>query len=170
MIIRRMLTDRLNNIESICVGIMIAVAVVVIFMQIIMRYVFNNSLSWSEELARYLFIWFSWLGVSIGQRNGEHISVTLLTDRLKPAPQKVVIFIKDIITLLILLVLVYYGVVVVGKQISMGVVSVALKIPMYVIYFSMPLGCLLMAIRVVAGFFKKRDEVTADPAQVEGGE
>lgn len=44
-----------------------------IFLQIIMRGAFNSSLSWSEELSRYIFIWQIWLGADLAFAYGEHI-------------------------------------------------------------------------------------------------
>ena len=144
----RRATDFFNRLEEIFLFVTIAGSVIIIFMQIVMRYVFNNSLSWSEELARYLFIWFSWLGISIGQRKGEHIVITMLTDRLRGIALTAVLLLKDLVTLGILVVLIYYGAVVVMKQLDMGIVSVALKVPMDVIYASMPVGCFCMAVRL----------------------
>lgn len=79
---RKSLIAGLNKIEEIAVIAMFALMVVVIFAQVIMRYVFNNSLYWSEELGKFLFVWISWLGISLGEREGEHIKITMLTGRL----------------------------------------------------------------------------------------
>ncbi|MCL2601411.1 MAG: TRAP transporter small permease subunit, partial [Treponema sp.] len=46
--------------------------VIILFIQVIMRRVFNNSLFWSEELARYMFIWLVYLGISHGARLRKH--------------------------------------------------------------------------------------------------
>lgn len=50
-----------NHLEELILVCMFAVMVIVIFVQVIMRFVFNNSLSWSEALARLLFVWLTWL-------------------------------------------------------------------------------------------------------------
>lgn len=49
-----------------------------IFLQIIMRGAFNSSLSWSEELSRYIFIWQIWLGADLAFAYGEHIKVEMI--------------------------------------------------------------------------------------------
>ena len=55
-----------DNIELyICVFLM-SFMTLLVFVQVVMRYVFNNSLSWSEELARYTFIWLIYIGISYG--------------------------------------------------------------------------------------------------------
>jgi len=38
---------------------------ILVFIQVVMRYVFSNSLSWSEEMARFIFLWLSWIGAAM---------------------------------------------------------------------------------------------------------
>ena len=52
---------------SICVALLSAMTLI-LAVQVFMRYVMGASLSWSEELARYLFIWLIYLGISFGAR------------------------------------------------------------------------------------------------------
>lgn len=66
--------------EDICLVVMFALMVIFIFLQIIMRFVVGHSLVWSEELGKFIFVWLSWLGISIGERRNEHIKITLVTD------------------------------------------------------------------------------------------
>ncbi len=56
--------------------------------QVFMRYVMMNSLAWSEELARYCFIWATYLGVSYGVKRKAHICVTAVSERLSGNPQR----------------------------------------------------------------------------------
>ena len=64
-----------DNIELyICVFLM-SFMTLLVFVQVVMRYVFNNSLSWSEELARYTFIWLIYIGISYGCKLRKHIKI-----------------------------------------------------------------------------------------------
>ena len=63
--------------------ISLAVNVILILSQIIMRAAFNASLVWSEEVARYIFIWQIWLGTSVSYRRKSHISVDIIYDIFK---------------------------------------------------------------------------------------
>lgn len=65
-------------VESICI-LLITCLLGVTFVQIIARYVFNSPLSWSEELARLMFIWLSLLGSSVALRKNLHVSFSLVT-------------------------------------------------------------------------------------------
>ena len=53
-----------EHLEDILLVTLLSLMSLIIFVQVIMRYLMRNSLSWSEELARYLFIWSIYLAVS----------------------------------------------------------------------------------------------------------
>ncbi|UZP65816.1 TRAP transporter small permease [Desulfovibrio mangrovi] len=55
-----------------------AVMLVLIFMQVITRYIFNHTFEWSEELARFLFVWVVFLGSALIMGEGGHLAVQLL--------------------------------------------------------------------------------------------
>lgn len=70
------------NFEQIILASFMALMAGLIFVQVVMRYVFENSLVWSEELVRWLFIWTIWVGIAYAFRTGDHIRITMLSDRL----------------------------------------------------------------------------------------
>ena len=80
----------------------------VVFFNAILRYGFNSSIPATEELARILYIYVSFLGSIIAFKEGKHISVTLLTDRLKGIPKLIVS------TLAYLTIFVIFGLIVKG--------------------------------------------------------
>jgi TRAP-type C4-dicarboxylate transport system permease small subunit len=140
----------LNNAEEILLVAFIATTVILIFVQVVMRYVFNHSLAWTEELARYLFIWESWIGISIGAKRGKHIKIELLTNVMKGKPLAFVLTLADLFTLFFIVVLIYYGAELTDKVLAMTTRSSALRIPMWMIYASLPVGCGFMGIRVIS--------------------
>jgi len=70
--------------------IMIPVMTIIIFIQVVMRYIFLSPFVWSEELARYLLIWISCLGSAYAVRKGEHISITFIKDKFPKYLQSLV--------------------------------------------------------------------------------
>ena len=94
--ILKFLNDYLE--ETICI-ILMSVMTIIIFIQVIMRYVMHNSLSWSEELARYCFIWLIYIGVAYGCKLMKHIKIDAA---LKLFPEKVRPYITIIGELLVL--------------------------------------------------------------------
>lgn len=61
-----------------------AAMVVVVSLQVLLRYAFNTSLDWAEDVARLLFVWSIFLAVPLGVKRGSHIAIELLTIRLAP--------------------------------------------------------------------------------------
>lgn len=127
----------------------LAISVVVIFLQVIMRRVFNNSLSWTEELARYLYIWQGWLGISLVERHRTHIAIDVLKNKLSGPAKKVLNTVVQIICLFAAAFMAWFGFQMVAFAANVGTTSVALRIPMSIIFAAMPVGCSVYCIRVV---------------------
>ena len=66
-----------------------AAIVLVVFVNVVMRYALNTGLTWSEEVAVNLFVWVIFLGAVLAGLEGLHIKVDLLTSRLSRPVQKV---------------------------------------------------------------------------------
>ena len=134
----------LNKTEEIVVVALFVAMVAIIFFQVVMRKL-NSSLSWSEELAKFIMIWLSWIGISIGEKRGEHIKISVLTDRFPPKLQHIFNIISEIIVILICVVTVYYGVSLVGSQ--WGTRYAGIHISVGWGYLSVVVGCSLMILR-----------------------
>lgn len=118
-----------------------------------MRYGFNSSISWSEELARYMFIWQVWLGVSLAFRTNQHISVDMLLDRLVGRPKIVLLLFRNIITLGFNIFLVTHGFQLVLKMIERGVVSSGMGLPLSIVYMSVPITACVVLLRLAGNIF-----------------
>lgn len=66
------------------------------FAQIINRFFFSASLSWSEDFQRYAHIWLVFFAIPIGYRRGIHIGVDLLEMTLSPAMARFMTFVIDV--------------------------------------------------------------------------
>lgn len=122
----------------------------VIFAQILMRTLFNRSLTWSEELTRYVFIWQIWMGVSIAQRDNTHIKVELLFAFVKSKKARAVV---DLLASLVWLAFTVFLLVnssqLVGQMFARGNVSSAMRLPMYLVYFVLPLSSFVLLLRLM---------------------
>ena len=137
----------LDKVEESLLVLMFVAMVSIIFFQVIMRYVFNNSLSWSEELGKFLFVWLSWIGISIGHRRREHIKITLLVDRLSPTAKRITEIISELILIVICGVTMIYGVRMLGIQWTTPYAGI--KISTSWGYLSVVLGCGLFVLRSI---------------------
>ncbi len=133
--------------ETFLVGDMLAMTLIIAY-QVIMRKVFNNSQTWTEEIARFLFIWQCWIGVAYAARISRHIRVDVLKDLFKSPKAKTAL---DIICLVCCVLffgfLGYKGIVVVSKIQRMHQLSPACQIPMWIPYLAVPVGAILASLR-----------------------
>lgn len=146
----------------------LAFNVLVVFFQIIMRSIFNMSISWSEELSRYIFIWQTWLGVSIAYRYNEHIRVDMIYNFFKSEKSKKSInAIVDLIWLGMNLFLLYQGVKLLGSMNARNALSSGMRLPLVYIYAALPISSLLLSMRIIVNFFYKNDENNIAKSEVE---
>ena len=117
----------------------------IVFAQVIMRKVFNDSLAWSEELTRYIFIWQIWLGVSIAQRDKQHIKVELL----KSLVISVVDFFATLVLIAFNVFLVINGSELVNQMYTRGNVSGAMRLPMWIVYSVLPISSFILSLRLI---------------------
>lgn len=140
--IMRML-DKLE--EVLMVGGMI-IAVSIIFFQIILRFVFNTAIPWIEELARYLFIYFTWIGASAAILTDKHIRVEMFQEKF-PNGKKYLEIASTLICLGIALFMFVNGWQLLLKMSKFSAVSPTMKIPMWICYMAIPVGGFLMSIK-----------------------
>jgi len=71
-----------------------------VLLQVFFRYVLNDPLTWSEELARYLFIWCAFLGWIVASRKRSHLAMTFVVDEMPPRAQAAIGAAIEIATIL----------------------------------------------------------------------
>ncbi len=125
--------------------------------QVFGRYVFNYSISWTEETARYAQIWVVLMGAGIAMRRGLHVAVDALVAMLPLA------WARAFSLLVVAGALWFLGVVVYGSLplIELGWLfetSSVLQLPMWVIYLSLPLGAMYFAVELVARVVERWDQ------------
>lgn len=150
----------------------LAFNVILIFVQVIMRTIFRNSLSWSEELARYLFIWQIWLGTSIALRENEHIRVTLIFSLIKNSfIQKVIHILADALWFLFSVFMVYSGNTLVQSMIARDATSSGLRIPLAFVYVVLPIASVLVCLRMLPILYRDLRGTKKDTVEnMSGGE
>jgi TRAP-type C4-dicarboxylate transport system permease small subunit len=144
----------LNNFEEYFVVWTMALMTILVFCQVVMRYIFSNSLSWSEELAKFIFIWLSWVGASYAVKERSHFRVEMFADLLKGQSRKTFELLILVIWFGFSLIMAWLGTQFVIFHIETGQVSAALEVPMSWVYAAVPVGCGLMAARLIVEIVK----------------
>lgn len=115
-----------------------------VFAQVITRYLFNYTPYFGEELARYLFVWVVFLSLPLVARYGGHMAIETLTSRVHGATLKFLNICADIFTIVFMGIMVIYGVQMVIR--TNYQTSPAMMIPMSWVYVVIPFGCAVMLI------------------------
>jgi TRAP-type transport system small permease protein len=140
------ISDRM--VRYVVVG-MVVIMTVIIILQVGLRYLFLYSLSWSEEIARYLMIWVSFLAAGLALRAGLHIGVEFVVMRF---PEKLRNWATLVTKLAVLFFLVFFTIG--GFQVAWAVRdqdSPALLFSMAYAYASAPVGGVFMIIQLLTG-------------------
>lgn len=144
--------------EEVLLAIMLVAMTLIMGLQIVMRYVFNNSLSWPEELATFLFVWSTFLSISYCIREKSSIKIEQFYNIMPPKVQKLIKLLSKTIMLILAFFLAWYAYNVFVTVVKIPQTSPAMGIPMYVIYFSAFLGFVLLIIRLIQSYIAKAVE------------
>ena len=138
--------------------------VVIIFVHVILRYVFNSGISWSEEVAsRILIPAFVFLGMAMGVEEDLHININILPRKMPPLLNNSLSNLKHLCTIFIGAVLVYYGIYLVSFQNQFGVVLPATQWPSSLQFIVLPAaGGLIIFISILNILRMPRDEKYID--------
>lgn len=119
---------------------------IIIFFQVICRYVLQMPLSWSEEVTRYMMVWLVYVGSVLAIRTHSHVRINLLTNFLKDKIKirKSLNILEKMLSILYMLIIIYSGWLLIPDTISQG--TPLLRFPMGIIYLIIPVSAILMAI------------------------
>jgi len=92
------LEKTLNALMALCLALMS----ILVFGNVVLRYVFNSGITWSEEMSRFLFIWMSFLGAVGALKDNDHLGVDTLVRKLPTGAKRIVFIISNMIVLYVL--------------------------------------------------------------------
>mgnify|MGYP000865807722 CR=1 FL=1 len=132
----------------VCIALMSAMTLI-LAVQVFMRYVMQASLTWSEELARYIFVWLIYMGISYGAKIMKHIRIEAAVLLLPQKGQRYVEIVGDVLFLGFACFIVYTSWGIVQKQLMLGQASPAIQMPMWMLYSAPLVGFGLTALRQI---------------------
>lgn len=136
------------HLEEYGMGVLLIGITVILTLQIVMR-VLKLSLSWPEELARYLYIWTVLLSIGYTVRNKTILRVDLLLNLLPRSLSHLTEALIQLLSAAFYAFMSYYAVFVMLKVKTSGQTSPALELPMYLIYIIIPVGFTLASLRSI---------------------
>jgi C4-dicarboxylate transporter DctQ subunit len=143
-----LLKKTINGLEEWTLTLVLLGLAFLTFVQVICRYVLDFSFSWSEEVARYLGVFITFLGAALGVKYGFHFSMDLVyekvrSDRFRQVLQVVV----NLLSGILFLVVAWYGFEQTMKLRQYGVLTAVLQLPKYWAYLPVPVFSIVIAVR-----------------------
>jgi len=162
--------DLFRRVEFILLVIPMAVLIVSIFVNILLRAFFESGLSWLEEFSRYVFVFSTFLGASIAVETDQHPKMSAVIDL---APKKISLTLQVIGSLfcaVLSAVVAYYGYQQILRMIGNNAMASSLPVPMWVVYLIIPLAMAVSTIRYLCLVVVKTKALVAKKNDaVEGG-
>ncbi|MGQ2904165.1 MAG: TRAP transporter small permease [Neoaquamicrobium sediminum] len=140
----------------------------IVFANVSLRYLSNFSITWAEEVARYLMIWMTFLGAGLSLRIGGHVAITNLHDFLGTRPQRLLRAFIGLLLICFFVAMMWIGYEYMnrmGRQLTP-----ATRIPFSYIYAAMPIGFALMIAHflLIARSYILGEDLPTDNVPTEG--
>ena len=147
------LTAALEYLSMACIALM----AVLVVAQVVLRYVFNDPLTWSEEMARIVFIYLAFIGIGAAYGRRKHMAidavVILLPQGIKRAVEYTVVGIASAFLLAVIMLTLRSML----ELHRMDVTTPALEYPMAFVYLIIPLGLSALIAQMWMDLFKERN-------------
>jgi TRAP-type C4-dicarboxylate transport system permease small subunit len=132
------------------IAALLAAMAVLVFGNVVARYLFNASFGWVEELTRYMMIWLAYLGAGLALRHGNHVAVMLLVDALPRTPALLLRAVVGLVLAGFVAALAWIGWE--YADFAMRQRTPVLQWPTGYVYLAIPIGCGLMAVHLLFSF------------------
>lgn len=138
----------IDKIVLIFCGFSIISLVLTVSWQVFSRYVLNDPSSWTDELARYLMIWFGLAGASYLFGKNGHLAITLFVGSIKASHQKYCYLVINFVSIAFInAAMLKGGIQLIGRTTTQ--LSPALQLPMSYVYMILPISAVLMTLYIV---------------------
>ena len=141
--------------EEVILVILVVCMACVMGAQVVARYLFNNSLSWSEEVAQYMLVWATFLSVSYCVKKRCSIKIEQFLNILPEPGQTFLRLVRHTLVFVFCLIMIPYAWTYLQQAIESQATSAALGLPMYYIQSAPLVGFILLTIRVAQAWVRE---------------
>lgn len=152
-----LVATRIRQAVDVVIGVLLALIALSLIYQVFGRYVLHHAPSWTEEFSRLAIVWLVMLGAAGCLRTRSHIAIPALLDRASGRTRLVLVLLRDLCTLLCLLLMLWSGSL--YAVLNYGQLSPAFEISMFWAYLAIPFGAfcavLVLILRGVAEEYRR---------------
>ncbi len=143
----------IDRIEEILISVLLGAATLLVFAQVVARYVFNMGITWAPELVQHFFLWTVMIGASYGFKHGVHLGVDVLMKKLPEAQRRIMALVAVLISFLFTGYMAYLSFFYVHDAYKMELITVDLEIPQWIPHLALPIGFTMISIRLIQVFW-----------------
>ncbi len=156
----------LEKVLGLAAGVLMAGMVLLVFANVVARYVLSAAIGWSEEVSRFMFIWVALLGAVLAFVRHEHLGLDVLVNALPPRAGRAVALAADALVVVALGYVTVGGIQMTADSLESGWVSSAVPIPYGYVYLVVPVSAGLM---LLLALVRLAAHLRAAPAPAAGG-
>ncbi|MDR2527446.1 MAG: TRAP transporter small permease [Synergistaceae bacterium] len=119
------------------------------FINVVSRYLFSNSFSFTEELTIMVFVWVSMFGVAVGFKRTSHLGMSYFVEKMPSKTRIPMMCFSILCSLAMALVMIVEGIAMVKGQVMLGARTPALQMPLAAQGLAVPVGGVFIAIRIL---------------------
>jgi TRAP-type C4-dicarboxylate transport system permease small subunit len=138
----------------------IAFMTVMNFVNVVSRYCFSNSFSFTEEITIMAFVWVSMFGIAAGYKRMSHLGMSYFVEKMPPKMQTPMMWFSMLCSLTLVLIMIVKGVEMVEGQIMLGARTPALQLPLATQGLAIPVGGTFIAIRILTSAWAQHREIS----------
>lgn len=130
-------------------GLFLLIATFGVFIDIIMRKLFASSIYGLEEIVSFAMMVITFLTLSLNQKEGHHVRMTLVLEKLTPKFRRSLETVTLLLSFSIFIIVTYAGILYCADIYRKGGISVLLALPLWPFYLTVPIGSLLLCLRLL---------------------
>ena len=136
-----------------------------IFIQVIFRYFLNNALSWPEEMGRYMFLWGTYLAISLAMAGNGHLRITVLFEVVPAGVVKCLNIFSMVVCACFFLLLTGLGVDMTIRIYGLDQHAISMPLPIYLVWAGIPICCFLTFLQSLRNIWRliTAPKQTAEP-------
>ena len=144
----------LTGIENALAALALGGASLMACLQVILRYLFDYTIFWSEEATIYLLILSTFIGAVITLRHNEHVSVDVLSFVFGERGKRALAVLSALLVVAYCAIFGAYAWILVTEPAALRIVTPALRLPLWVVELSLPIGLTLMFLRALEMLYR----------------
>ena len=143
----------IDRLEEILISVLLGAATLLVFAQVVARYVFNKGITWAPELVQHFFLWTVMIGASYGFKHGVHLGVDVLMKKLPEVQRRIMALVAVVISFGFTAYMGYLSFFYVHDAYKMELITVDLEIPQWIPHLALPFGFTLISVRLIQVFW-----------------